>query len=83
MRNDKLITYMNFTQDGEICQLQTDIMNLELTRESMASELVELANKNTALEESTKHYPVLKKEHADMEVQWVKLGRPLSWLTTG
>ena len=44
-------------------------MNLELTRESMASELVELANKNTTLEESIKHYPLLKKQHADMEVQ--------------
>jgi len=57
-------------KDGEICQLQTDIMNLELTRESMASELVELANKNTALEESLKHYPILKKQHSDMEVQY-------------
>ena len=44
-------------------------MNLELTRESMASELVELANKNTALEERISHYPILKKQHADMEVQ--------------
>ena len=61
--------FITFVQDGEICQLQTDIMNLELTRESMASELVELANKNTSLEERISHYPILKKQHADMEVQ--------------
>lgn len=57
-------------KDGEICQLQTDIMNLELTRESMANELVDLANSNITLEEQAQDYPRMKKSFADMEERY-------------
>lgn len=57
-------------KDGEICQLQTDIMNLELTRESMANELVDLANENSKLEERVKNYPSMKKQYNDMEERY-------------
>ncbi|XP_055954476.1 TATA element modulatory factor isoform X2 [Patella vulgata] len=46
-------------REGEIVQLQSEITQLERTRESMAKELVNLTNHNEELQDQLKEYPEL------------------------
>ncbi|KAL5017812.1 hypothetical protein ScPMuIL_003534 [Solemya velum] len=48
-------------KEGEIVQLQSDIQQLERTRESMARELVNLSNKNDELQEKVLELPELQR----------------------
>ncbi|XP_014661527.1 PREDICTED: TATA element modulatory factor-like [Priapulus caudatus] len=47
-------------RDGELAQLQSEVRNLERTRESLAKELVNLTSKNNEMEEELKELPILR-----------------------
>jgi len=57
-------------KEGEITLLQSEISDLERTRESMARELVNLSTENEKLEEQTKNYPILSEQYKDLEKRY-------------
>ncbi|CAF3050742.1 unnamed protein product [Rotaria socialis] len=57
-------------KEGEITLLQSEISDLERTRESMARELVNLSNLNEKLQQQTKNYPVLTEQYKDLEKRY-------------
>ncbi|CAF1929041.1 unnamed protein product [Rotaria magnacalcarata] len=57
-------------KEGEITLLQSEISDLERTRESMARELVNLSNLNEKLHQQTKNYPVLTEQYKDLEKRY-------------
>ncbi|XP_064639723.1 TATA element modulatory factor-like isoform X2 [Lineus longissimus] len=54
-------------KEGEIVQLQSEIGDLERTRESMARELVNLTNKNQDLEEKTAEFDKLTEDYKALD----------------
>ncbi|KAK6171346.1 hypothetical protein SNE40_019555 [Patella caerulea] len=54
-------------REGEIVQLQSEITQLERTRESMAKELVNLTNHNEELQDQLKEYPELLKNFKELD----------------
>ncbi|UJR27494.1 hypothetical protein I4U23_008778 [Adineta vaga] len=54
-------------KEGEITLLQSEISDLERTRESMARELVNLSTENEKLRQQTNNYPVLNEQYKDLE----------------
>ncbi|TTB85607.1 TATA element modulatory factor [Bagarius yarrelli] len=54
-------------REGEIAQLQVEILNLERTRSAMAEELVKLTNQNDDLEAKVKDIPRLRVQLKDLE----------------
>ncbi|CAF0901011.1 unnamed protein product [Adineta steineri] len=54
-------------KEGEITLLQSEISDLERTRESMARELVNLSTQNEKLQEQTINYPVLNEQFKGLE----------------
>jgi len=60
-------------QDGEIKQLQSDIRELERTREALARELVNLTTVNEKLSEEAADYPDLLQKYKEMDVQYQAL----------
>ncbi|CAF4132350.1 unnamed protein product, partial [Rotaria sp. Silwood2] len=54
-------------KEGEITLLQSEISDLERTRESMARELVNLSTINEKLQEQTQNYPILNEQYKDLE----------------
>jgi len=57
-------------KEGEITLLQSEISDLERTRESMARELVNLSTENERLEEQTKNYPILSEQYKGLEKRY-------------
>ncbi|VDI70718.1 TATA element modulatory factor [Mytilus galloprovincialis] len=57
-------------REGEIAQLQSDIQQLERTRESMARELVNLTNQNEALEEKVQELPQLQNQFKELNQRY-------------
>ncbi|XP_052069075.1 TATA element modulatory factor-like isoform X2 [Mytilus californianus] len=57
-------------REGEIAQLQSDIQQLERTRESMARELVNLTNQNEALEEKVQELPHLQDQFKELNQRY-------------
>lgn len=57
-------------REGEIIQLQSDIQQLERTRESMARELVNLTNQNESLEEKIKELPHIQEQLKDINQRY-------------
>ncbi|XP_063445770.1 TATA element modulatory factor-like isoform X3 [Mytilus trossulus] len=57
-------------REGEIAQLQSDIQQLERTRESMARELVNLTNQNEALEEKVQELPQLQNQFKEVNQRY-------------
>ncbi|CAF3668166.1 unnamed protein product [Adineta steineri] len=54
-------------KEGEITLLQSEISDLERTRESMARELVNLSTQNEKLQQQTINYPVLNEQFKGLE----------------
>ncbi|OCT83464.1 TATA element modulatory factor [Xenopus laevis] len=57
-------------RDGEIAQLQVEIVNLEKTRSLLAEEVVKLNNLNDELEEKVKEIPKLRTQMKDLEQRY-------------
>ncbi|XP_041364019.1 TATA element modulatory factor-like isoform X2 [Gigantopelta aegis] len=57
-------------REGEIVQLQSDIADLERTRESMARELVSLTNQNEELKEQLQEVPALQEKLQDINQRY-------------
>ncbi|XP_021343080.1 TATA element modulatory factor-like isoform X4 [Mizuhopecten yessoensis] len=57
-------------REGEITQLQSEIQQLERTRESMARELVNLTNQNEDLKSQVESLPVIKNQMQDLNQRY-------------
>lgn len=57
-------------KEGEITLLQSEISDLERTRESMARELVNLSTENEKLQQKTKDYPILMDKYKELEKRY-------------
>jgi len=60
-------------REGEIVQLQSDINELEHTREAMAQELVKLTTENQQLMENVVDYPSLRVAHSELDQRYQAL----------
>ncbi|CAF1010191.1 unnamed protein product [Adineta ricciae] len=57
-------------KEGEITLLQSEIADLERTRETMARELVNLSTENEKLRQQTQNYPVLNEQYKELEKRY-------------
>ncbi|OCT85945.1 hypothetical protein XELAEV_18024114mg [Xenopus laevis] len=57
-------------RDGEIAQLQVEIVNLEKTRSLLAEEVVKMNNLNDDLEEKVKEIPKLRTQMRDLDQRY-------------
>ncbi|CAF5032441.1 unnamed protein product, partial [Rotaria sp. Silwood1] len=57
-------------KEGEITLLQSEISDLERTRESMARELVNLSTINEKLQYQTQNYPILNEQYKELEKRY-------------
>ncbi|CAF3751892.1 unnamed protein product [Rotaria sordida] len=57
-------------KEGEITLLQSEIADLERTRESMARELVNLSTINEKLQQQTQNYPILNEQYKELEKRY-------------
>ncbi|CAF0804971.1 unnamed protein product [Adineta ricciae] len=57
-------------KEGEITLLQSEIADLERTRETMARELVNLSTENEKLKQQTQNYPVLNEQYKELEKRY-------------
>jgi len=60
-------------KEGEITLLQSEIADLERTRESMARELVNLSTANEKLQKDVENYPILREQFKDLEKRYEAL----------
>lgn len=57
-------------REGEITHLQSEIHQLERTRESMAKELVNLSNSNDDLLEQVEELPIVREQYKDLDQRY-------------